>query len=142
MFNSEHPCKHLVSDEQENAGRHKPQHSPLQCHIIFFLSSGSHEPQPFGLRMEDHTTFESSVIKSMLWYIIFIVHNVLKNKPFKRKYWIYFLEKTSLAVYVKRNHHYFNLKLKYKVFYISLLLVVAGFLKIKISMPKIYYLQT
>ena len=45
-----------------------------------------------------------------------------------------FLRKISLAVYIRRNHHYFNLKLKYTVLYIYLLNDVAGFLKITISM--------
>ena len=42
-------CGILSSEEWGKAGGHKPQHFPLQCHILSFLSSGSHEPQPYGL---------------------------------------------------------------------------------------------
>ena len=67
--------------------------------------------------------------KSMLWCIIFIAYNVFKNKPFLRKDGIYFLGKISLAVYLKWNSHYFNLKLKYKVLFTYLFHNVARLLK-------------
>ena len=42
--------------------------------------------------------------------------------------------KISLIVYIKRNRHYLNLKLKYKLFYKYHQRDVAGFLKITVSM--------
>ena len=50
--------------------------------------------------------------------------------------------KNRLAVYIKKNHHYFKLKLKYKDLDIYLLHDVAGFLNIAIWMHNIYHLKT
>ena len=38
-----------IYEEVRKAGGHKPQHLPLLCHILAFLSSGSHKPQLYGL---------------------------------------------------------------------------------------------
>ena len=39
-----------LSRKRGKAGGHKPQHFPIPCHILAFLSSGSHKPKPFGLQ--------------------------------------------------------------------------------------------
>ena len=63
-----------------------------------------------------------------------LLSNFLVSQTYYEERLNLFLRKISLAVYIRRNHHYFNLKLKYTVLYIYLLKDVAGFLKITISM--------
>ena len=75
--------------------------------------------------------------------IIFNIHNVFKNTPFRGKIEFIFEENKYSSLCIKRNRHYFNLKLKYKVLYINLLYEVAGSLKITISMQiQCNYLKT
>ena len=68
--------------------------------------------------------------KCILWCIIFNIDIALKNKPFFNENQNLDLQKKSFAVYIKRNHTFFILTLKYKDLNIYLLRDVAGFLKI------------